>query len=79
MSNTQLRKRKQPINNSSLFLTSSVPAKRLMPITMFFPNMMPFNGLVVMPFQNSKSIQTEPTISFSTLISSRQFDSNKNN
>jgi len=72
--NTQSRKRKQPINDSSLFLTPSIPTKRSTPIAMFFPNMMPFNGLVVMPFHNSKLIQTDPTLLFSTLTSSRQYD-----
>jgi hypothetical protein len=68
--NTQSRKRKQQINNSSLFLTPSIPAKR----SMLFPNMIPFNGLVVMPCHHSKLIQTDPTLSFTTLIYSRQYD-----
>ena len=71
---TQSRKRKEPMNHSSIFLTPSIPVKRSTSLAMFFPQMMPFNGLVLMPFHNSKLIQTEPINSFITLTSSRRYD-----
>jgi hypothetical protein len=74
INNTQSRKRKQPINNSSLFVTPSVPIKRSTSVAMFFPQMTPSNGSVMMLINNSKLIQTDPTSSFSSFTSSRQLD-----
>jgi len=65
LTNIQSRKRKQSINDSSLFFKHSIPSKRSTSIAMFFPNMMPSNGLVVMPFNNSKLIQTDLTLTSS--------------
>ncbi|CAF1026367.1 unnamed protein product [Adineta steineri] len=66
LSNTQSRKRKQPINDSSLFLTPTIPAKRSPTLTMFFPTMMPSNNSVMMLINNSKCIQTDSTNSFTS-------------
>jgi hypothetical protein len=66
------RKRKQPINDSSSFLTPSIPAKRSTPLTMFFPKVTPPDGSVVMFLNNSKMTQTDP--SFSLFTSSHHLD-----
>lgn len=66
------RKRKRPLNDSSSFLTPSIPAKRSTPLTMFFPKVTPFDGSVVMFLKNSKMTQTDP--SFSMLTSSHDLD-----
>jgi len=60
------RKRKQTINDSSSFLTPSIPAKRSTPLTMFFPKMTPSDGPVVMFLSNSKITQTDHSFSIST-------------
>jgi hypothetical protein len=60
------RKRKQTINDSSSFLTPSIPAKRSAPLTMFFPKMTPSDGPVVMFLSNSKITQTDHSFSIST-------------
>jgi hypothetical protein len=73
INNIQSRKRKQPINDSSLFLAPSIPAKRSSSIAMFFPKPIPSNGLIMMSFNNSKLIQTDPTVSFLTLTSNHQY------
>lgn len=62
----QTRKRKQPNNDSSSFLTPSIPAKRSAPFAMVFPQLIPSNGFN----DNSKFIQTN---SIFTLTSSQQF------
>jgi tousled-like kinase len=74
INNIQSRKRKQPINDSSLFLAPSIPAKRSSSLAMFFPKTIPSNGLIMMPFNSSKLIQTDPTFSFLTLASHHQYD-----
>ncbi|CAM4939423.1 unnamed protein product [Rotaria socialis] len=66
------RKRKQPMNDSSSFLTPSIPTKRSNPLTMFFPKVTPFDGSVVMFLNNSKMTQTDP--SFSIYTSSQHLD-----
>ncbi len=60
------RKRKQPINDSSSFITPSIPAKRSTPLTMFFPKITPSDGSVVMFLNNSKMTQTDPSFSMFT-------------
>ncbi|CAF3748490.1 unnamed protein product [Rotaria sordida] len=60
------RKRKQPMNDTSSFLTPSIPAKRSTPLTMFFPKVTPFDGSVVMFLNNSKITQTDPSFSMFT-------------
>ncbi len=65
INNAQSRKRKQSINDSSSFFKHSIPSKRSTPIAMFFPKIMPSNGLVMMPFNNSKLIQTDLTLTSS--------------
>ncbi len=67
MPNNQSRKRKQPpINDSSLYLKSS---KRQSSINMFFPEMIPSNGLIIKTLKNSILIQTDLT-----LTSNQQYD-----
>jgi hypothetical protein len=66
INNTESRKRKRPINDSSLFLTPKIPPKRLTSITTFFPKMMLVN--------NSKLIQTASTPSFSSFTSIHQYN-----
>ena len=51
---SQSRKRKQPINDSSL-----IPTKRSTSIEMLFPKLIPSNDLIVMPFNNSKLISSQ--------------------
>ncbi|CAF0973801.1 unnamed protein product [Rotaria sordida] len=74
---TQSRKRKQPKNDSSLFLTSPIPAKRSSSTAMFFPKMMPSNNSVVLLVNNSKSIQTDPIPSLSSFTYSHQYNIEK--
>ncbi|CAF2991406.1 unnamed protein product [Rotaria sp. Silwood2] len=75
---TQSRKRKLPTNDSSLFLASSIPAKRSTPITMLFPNMISSNDSIVLLANNSKLIQTDPIHSFSSFTTySHQYDIEK--
>ena len=75
MNTTQIstpRKRKQPINDSSSFLTPSIPAKRSTPLAMFFSKVTPVDGSVVMFLNNSKMTQTDS--SFSMSASSHHLD-----
>ncbi|CAF1261254.1 unnamed protein product [Adineta steineri] len=60
------RKRKQTANDSSSFLTPSIPAKRSTPLAMFFPKVTPSDGSVVMFLSNSKITQTDHSFSIST-------------
>ena len=67
------RKRKQPSNDSSTFLTPSIPAKRSAPLTMFFPKLTPPDSSVVMhQNNNSKLIQADSL--FSNCTSSQHLD-----
>lgn len=63
--NFQTRKRKAPVDNSSLFLPPSLPSKR--------------TKFVLMPFKNSKLIQTDAIIPFPTSQSSRLLDVEEEN
>lgn len=59
------RKRKQLMNDSNSFVTPPIPAKRTTPLTMFFPKVTPSDGSIVIIDQNSKSTQTDSSISIS--------------
>ncbi|CAF1332024.1 unnamed protein product [Adineta ricciae] len=67
------RKRKQPSNDSSTFLTPSIPAKRSAPLTMFFPKLTPPDSSVVM-HQNNNSKLTQADCPFSNCTSSQHLD-----
>jgi hypothetical protein len=66
INNIQSLKRKQPIDESTLFLAPSIPAKRSNSFAMFFPKIIPSNGSIVMCLNSSKLIQTDQTSSLYT-------------